>query len=343
MTTPPTFIPEPPVPARRLGHAPSAQSLTATEIERQLTLMLSSERSNLRHTVGELLFRYLALTEERLRALAAERVVSKETNAPLAWGKRLNTYRQQFHFIAEAPPETLVQIERAGLVIAPPQITGARRRVWRLGQVGEMWARQRLAHRPTPDDGESIVDLAHHALCAEAMLRMRDLWRVHPTSAGLVEVRGPGEAAIWQEREENKGAFLVVPDGLMIKYSLEGAYQRAYLVEFHNAPAGDRVDRKVKKYEHIGRADQHWLWQDHWQLPEMPNVLVIYRHEVTLRRYTEVVTALGDAQRCDYLAIALQDIWAGNLAAVRPISFSATTMARLEGQRATITRADQTR
>jgi hypothetical protein len=150
--------------------------------------------------------------------------------------------------------------------------------------------------------------LAHDLICAETMLRMSELWLEHPSSPGLVEVYGPREVFVW-DADQKKA--VVAPDGLFVKRSLNGEFERAFLVEYQNVRALLQVQNKLKRYEELARPEYRWVW-DAWELDEMPWVLVIYRQGATLRHYQEELEGRGETL-AKYACASLEDIWAGRL------------------------------
>jgi hypothetical protein len=140
------------------------------------------------------------------------------------------------------------------------------------------------------------------------MIKMRTLWKVHATSPGLVEVRGPREVSVW---DPEKKVFIVAPDGLLIKRNLQGTFERGFLVEYQNVRALLQVQNKLKKYEEISRLENRWMW-NFWGMDEMPWVLIVHRQGATLVHYQEEIARRVDIT-AQFAAIALDDIWAGNL------------------------------
>ena len=161
---------------------------------------------------------------------------------------------------------------------------------------------------PTTED-----HLAHDLICAEAMVKMRSIWKTHETSPGLVEVRGPHEVSVW---DTEKKVHVVAPDGLLIKRKPTGEFERAFLVEYQNVRSLLQVQAKLKKYEEIASPEYRWVW-DHWGMDEMPWVLIIHRQESTLQHYREEIARRGETA-ARYAAISLDDIWAGRMY-IRPI------------------------
>jgi len=173
--------------------------------------------------------------------------------------------------------------------------------------VGEEYARRKGWGDGAPITSPAEEYLAHDLICAEAILRMQTLWLEHPSSPGRADVLGPRQVSIW---DAEKKAFLVAPDGLLVKRKMDGQFARAFVVEFHNTKARIQVQQKLKKYEEVMR-EYPWIWEDYWDIPEMPWILVLHRQGATVGRYQEEIA--GRDLNARYAAVSLDDVWAGKL------------------------------
>jgi len=287
--------------------------LTAHEISLKVDELISSDRSNIRSRVVELLYQFVALTEETLfHAIEAEIEISNRIDS---FTRRLRDY-QKDQLIASVPRDTLSRATRAGL----PKPDAGKLNAYCLGPVGSAYAERKGWNQGRPIPETNHIQLAHDLICAEVMIKMSNDWLVHERP-GLVEVRGPREVSVWDE--ENK-RFIVMPDGLLIKNTLTGEFERAFIVEYQNVRARLQVQNKLKNYEAVAdpKPDRNgntlnWIWDDVWGVEEMPFVLVIHRQESTLKHYQDEIRKRGETN-AQYAAISLNDIWAGNLS-IRPI------------------------
>jgi len=286
------------LPARRPGSWKQVKYMPS-EINRLADLILSTDRSNLRAITLELLFNFVALTEETLLRLITERVEISDRRRSFA--KQLQRYTKD-GLIMLLPYDVLKRASRAGL----PQPSDGKLRAYRLGPVGEEYARRKGWGEGAPLSTPAEDRIAHDLICAEAMLRMQALW-LTSANPGKVEVLGPRQVSIW---DAEKKAFLVAPDGLLIKRKMDGQFERAFVVEYHNRNARLHVQQKLKKYEEVMRTSP-WIWEDYWEISEMPWILVLHRQEATLRRYEEEVARAERNAR--YAAASLEDVWAGKL------------------------------
>jgi len=305
------------LPAVEPGKPPREKSMTPAEVRAKAEHLLRDNRSNERYQVFELLYEFVALTEDQLFRLVEEKIAVSEGYDSFA--RSVRNYRERDDMIARVPPTLMREAKRAGL---NHRRTHTRSRAWVLDAVGEDMARLAFTTEDNPvplANTGSDAHRVHDLLCSEVMLRMREAWAAKKITA---ETRGTNKVAIWEDKEEGgKGAFLIVPDGLLIKYKPDESVERAYLVEFHYAPLGGEVKKKIQKYERIGKPENAWLWDDHWSLSEMPFVLVIYRHAKTLRRYQEELARhYSDIEpHCSYLSLDLQEVWNGNPLAIKPL------------------------
>ena len=295
--------------------------LTPRQIEEAAQFFIQSDRSNLRTTVLELLYEFVALTEATLFRLVFDRVAISKN--PASFHHRLNVYVRD-GLIEPISRSVLKQALRAGL----PQPDAGSLRAYRLGPVGVEIAKIKFVTEVNAPliviDAEDYQ--AHDLLCAEAMFKMQTLWADLAKSereddrkkAGQVEVRGPRALTIWDS--ENQKAILA-PDGLLIKHDLAGNFQRAYLVEYHNSNAMMHVKNKVAKYENLAKPEYRWLWQT-WGLAEMPWIVALYRQPVTLEHYSEELArvAMKEDVKALYGSTFLADVWAGKLS-IAPIRY----------------------
>ena len=276
-----------------------------SDINRLADLILSTDRSNLRIVTLELLFNFVALTEETLFRLVFERVQISERNDTFA--RQLRRYAKD-GLVAPLSHDTLKKAVRAGM----PEPENSRLCAYRLGPVGEEYARRKGWGDSAPISSPAEEYLAHDLICAEAMLRMQALWP-YASNPGMADVLGPRQVGVW---DTEKKAYLISPDGLLIKRSTDGGFVRAFVVEFHNNKARLQVQQKLKKYEEIFSSSP-WIWEDYWDIPEMPWILVLHRQKATVERYKEEMDARADLN-ARFASTSLEDIWAGNLS-IAPI------------------------
>jgi hypothetical protein len=255
----------------------------------------------------ELIYHFVTLTETTLLECVSKQLAISENTETFM--RRLRKYRAA-GLLTSVSQDTLKSVTRAGL----PEPQGSRLHAYCLGPVGQEYVKLKgwNSKAPLPSVNEDV--LAHDLICAETMLRMSAMWLIHPTNAGMVEVRGPREVRVW---DADKRVDVVAPDGLLIKRSMAGAFERAFLVEYQNVRALLQVQNKIKKYEEIAQPDNRWIWGDGWGLEEMPWVLVIHRQGATLEHYQEQI-AQHDGMTARFAAISLEDVWAGNLS-IKPI------------------------
>jgi len=284
--------------------------LTPRQIEETAHYYLRTDCSNLRNQVLELLYQFVALTESTLFRLTAEQV---EISAkPASFRARMNAYIRA-GLIEPVARDVLKQALRAGM----PRPANGPLRAYRLGAVGVEIARIKFVGELnvplTITENEAV--LAHDLICAEAMLQMQMLWadlaaKPETKNPGLVEVRGPRAISCWDV--ENQKA-LIEPDGLIIKNNLEGSFQRAFIVEYHNTNAAMHVENKIARYERLAGAAGKRFWQN-WGLSQMPYVLVLYRQPATLSHYEEELNQIAyKGLQARYASIALSDVWSGML------------------------------
>lgn len=309
------------------GRISKAVEFTPLQAKQAAKRVLQSDISNLRNTVLSLLYEFSALTEETLFRLVAERVAISENRA--SFRRRLNDYEgggqrkgkgkeedddsnvMTGGLVERLSADVLKQARRAGL----PEPSSGIQRAYRLGPVGVEVARMKFVTEDTgPLVSNDVEDfLAHDLICAEAMLRMAELW---PVSAkpGKVEVRGPRSVTLW-DAEERKA--IISPDGLIIKYKLDtGEFERAYLIEYHNSNAKMHVKNKLAKYEKLAGLANTWLA---WGLSEMPIVVVLYRQPSVLEHYREEIRKRGET-RATYAGQSLAAVWDSKLtvAVIKP-------------------------
>jgi len=292
------------LPARRTGSWKQVKYMPS-DINRLADLILSTDRSNLRAITLEILFNFVVLTEETLYRLVSERVQISEHGDTFA--RQMRRYFKD-GLVAPLSYDVLKKAVRAGM----PEPESGRLRAYRLGPVGEEYARRKGWGDGAPISSPAEEYLAHDLICAEAMLRMQALWP-HASNPGEADVLGPRQVGVW---DTEKKAYLISPDGLLIKRSTEGNFVRAFVVEFHNNKARLQVQQKLKKYEEIFSSSP-WIWEDYWDIPEMPWILVLHRQKATVERYKEEMDARADLN-ARFASTSLEDIWAGNLS-ITPI------------------------
>ena len=288
-------------PAHFAGRPPKIHEFKPADITEAADHILRSDRSNRRSFVLEVLKEFVILTEHTLYALVHERVSISDN---IRTFQRLLRNYKDTGLISDAPFGVLKAVVRAGL----PKPSGGSLRAFCLGPAGEEYLRRKSEEAKPPTLTATEGHLAHDLICAEAMLKLRAMWKEHPTSPGLVEVRGPREVSLW---DPEKKVFVVAPDGLLIKRKLNGDFERGFLVEYQNVRALLQVQNKIKKYEEIARPENRWMW-NFWGMEEMPWVLIVHRQGATLQHYQEEITRRGE-MAARFAAIALEDIWAGNL------------------------------
>lgn len=292
-------------PAARRGRLPDVHNFTQAEINRKVDQLLTTDRSNERSYTLELLYHFVVLSERTLFDYVSKQIAISENIT--TFSRRLRNYRSD-GLLVSVSQETIKSVLRAGL----PAPAATQLRAYSLGPVGEEYARRKGWNGNAPIASLNDDVLAHDLICAETMLRMSELWLTH-TNPGLVEVRGPREVLVW---ESDQKKAIVAPDGMLIKRSMEGNFERAFLVEYQNVRALLQVQNKLKKYEELAKPEYRWVW-DAWGLDEMPWVLVIHRQDSTLQHYQDEIAQRGDMM-ARYAEISLADVWAGKLT-VKPI------------------------
>ena len=288
---------------RSAGRVPNIKALTPAEINHLVDKLLSSDRSNVRNLVLELLYQFVALTEASLYSAVCSQIALSKN--PESFSRYLRWYRAS-GLIVPVSQDVLKKCSRAGL----PK-TVARQRAYCLSPVGDAYVKRKGWNGNNPIASVNDSNLAHDLLCAEAMIRMSNLWLSHPTSPGQVEVRGPREVLAWNSAEKKQAA---APDGMLIKRSKDGgAIERVFLVEYQNTRALLQVQMKLKKYIEIATNPEfRWVLSDVWEVSAMPVVLVIYRQGATLTDYQEEIARREDMPVV-FASTSLEDIWAGNL------------------------------
>jgi hypothetical protein len=292
---------------------------TSARIKQAADLFLKFNNSNLRTVTLACLYEFGALTEQTLLRMVTQ-VVAVSTN-PASFRRRLYGYERE-GLIESLSRDVLRKARRAGL----PEPEQAILRAYRLGPVGlEIAAFKFTTELNIPLSTNTITEdyLTHDLLCAEAMLKMQSLWLALADnedpgirkSAGRVKVCGPNDISVWDQ--ENHKALLA-PDGLLIKHDMNGVFQRAFLIEYHNNNARMHVKNKLEKYEKLALKEYDWIWQS-WGLTEMPWITVLYRQEATLQHYQEELSNRREVV-ASYAAVSLADVWAGKLS-IRPIKF----------------------
>ena len=292
----------------RMGGTPlKSHSFTTAEIHRKVEQYLTANLSNIRNCILELLYQFVILPETTLFRLVSQQIAISENLGTFT--RRLRQYRAD-GLLASASSDVIKSAIRAGL----PNTDNPRLRAYYLGPIGEEYVKRKGWNGGVPISTAHEDILAHDLICAEAMLRMSSAWLIHPTSPGVVEVRGPREVIAWDIEQKKT---IIAPDGLLIKRDPEGNFKRAFVVEYQNVRSLLQVQNKIKKYEEISRPEFQWVWSDIWGQDNMPWVLVIYRQESTLQHFREEVERHGEVT-VRYAAIALEDVWADRLY-IRPL------------------------
>jgi hypothetical protein len=291
----------------------------SARVKQAAELFIKFNNSNLRTIILACLYEFGALTEQTLLKMVVQ-VVPVSTN-PASFRRRLYGYERD-GLIEPLSRDVLRKARRAGL----PEPDQGILRAYRLGPVGlEIAAFKFATELNIPLSINTLTEdyLTHDLLCAEALLKMQSLWLALADSetpeirksAGRVKVCGPNNISVWDQ--ENHKAILA-PDGLLIKHDMNGVFQRAFLIEYHNNNARMHVKNKLEKYERLARKEDDWIWQS-WGLTEMPWITVLYRQKATLQHYQEELTNRGKIV-APYAAVSLADVWAGKLS-IRPIKF----------------------
>jgi hypothetical protein len=285
--------------------------LSQRQIEDTAQYFIRTDCSNLRNAVLELLYQFVSLTEATLFRLVAEQIeISQKATSFRA---RMNAYVRD-GLIEPLSRGVIKQALRAGM----PHPEKGSLRAYRLGSVGVEIARFKFVNETNVPltVAENEISLAHDLICAEAMFRLQQLWaEIGPsndnkTIPGYIKVHGPRAISIW-DAENNKA--LLEPDGLLIKYGLDDAFLRSYIVEFHNTNAQMHVENKIAKYERLASPTHNGLWQT-WGLDVMPIVLVLYRQDVTLTHYQEQLRKIAyKGIQAIYISMALAHVWTGPL------------------------------
>jgi hypothetical protein len=292
---------------------------TPARTKQATELYLQYNNSNLRTATLALLYEFGVLTERTLFRLVAQEV--DVSNKPDSFRRRLYGYERE-GLVVPVSRDVLRKARRAGL----PEPDQGILRAYRLGPVGlEIAAFKFTTELNIPLSTNAITEdyLTHDLLSAEVMLRMKSLWLALADSedpgirklAGRVKVCGPNEISVWDQ--ENHKALLA-PDGLLIKHDMNGVFQRAFLIEYHNNNARMHVKNKLEKYERLALKEYDWIWQS-WGLTEMPWITVLYRQEATLQHYQDELSNRGEVM-ASYAAVSMADVWAGKLS-IRPIKF----------------------
>lgn len=286
-------------PARVGGRARRQVSFSAAEAKAKAEALLVSDRSYLRTEVISLLHQYIALTQDRLEQLARLKIdFSPERDS---FATTLSRYR--LDGLIEAVPVSLVK--RAAKFGITPLRPDRPLQAWTLGPVGKALARARWVDaEELPEVPATDEHRLHDLICTEAMFKLWESNR-NMKSSQQFHVYGPRQCAIW---DQAKGAYLCRPDGFLLKKSAAGHVGKAYAIEYHNTPVGDRARKKVQLYENLAKHPE--LWQAHW--PMMPNVLIIARHVATLNQYRAVLNEYP-AVAGAYLGMSLDEVLASKL------------------------------
>jgi len=251
--------------------------------------------------VLELLHEFIALTENTLFRLVFEQLAISDNAG--TFFRQLRSYRAS-GILDKLSNDTIKKVLRAGL----PHPTQNNLHAYCLGSVGKEYAKRKGWFGEAPNAVITEEHLAHDLICAESMLRMRELWP-KTSNPGTAEVRGPRAVAVW---DTSRKVSIVEPDGLVIKYNPDGQFARAFVIEYQNVRSQLQVQNKIKRYEEIFKPDLNWVWRDSWGLPEMPWVLVLYRQNATVQHYQDELSKHDDLA-AKYATTALDDIWAGKL------------------------------
>ncbi len=277
------------------------KTFTNAEVGQMAKLFLNTDYSEIRSAVIELLYEFVSLTDVSLMSLLSE--MCSLTSKLESFQRLLRKYKHD-GLVLDVSRVTRRQAIRSGLSSAHSKNV---LRAYRLGPVGEEYARHKgWSNAPLVSMGEDR--LTHDLVCAEAMCQMRVLWP-HIKNPGIADIHGPRKVSAW---DGEKKAFIVSPDGLIIKKGLDGTFQRAFLIEYHHTDWAINVQNKVKKYEEIGSPEYRWLWQGAWGVSEMPWVVGLYRHATIPQYYKDEIEKL-DSPICNYAVLSLDDVWDGNL------------------------------
>jgi hypothetical protein len=297
ITNLPPVTNEPPI---RYGGLYSPKHLSPSQIKQKVDQLLSTDRSNLRESILEMLYQFVVLSEKTIFDLLSDRFeISGRIDS---FRRNLRTYRSD-GLIANVSQDVLKRALRAGLPKSSKPM-----RAYFLGPVGSAYADAR--EWGVSADKPKERTMAHDLICSEAMIRMGTLWReVNAT----VDIYGPREVAIW-DRETNKS--LIEPDGLFVKRKPDGEVERAFLVEYQNVNSPQQVHQKLSRYKAFSDPAMKKHWQEVWPMDEMPWILIIYRQPATLTQYQSNLDDAGKLVR--FASISLSDIWAGNLV-IKPI------------------------
>src|SRR5512145_2128463 len=153
-------------PIQRHGRNPKARHFTNEEVNTIASRILSVDGSYERLVVLDLLFRYVSLTEETLFRLTYEQVAISANRH--AFTSQLSRYRKD-GLIVDVSPDVMRQVTEAGL----PVPKSGSLRAYRLGPVGEEYARRKGWPGDAPLPAVNEKRIAHDILCAEAMLQMQ--------------------------------------------------------------------------------------------------------------------------------------------------------------------------
>jgi hypothetical protein len=292
------------MPAVLSRRVPSPQHFTPAEIKQKVQDLLDTNLSNERNTVVGLLNRFLVLTETTLFRLVHEQVAISDN--PRSFGVQLGRYRKQ-GLIANVGMGIIKKVEKAGL-----QAHTGNLRAYRLGVVGEAYVREAgfcPKYAPPADDQ---IHMAHDLLCAEAMVRLQELYPSRSANPGNIKIRGAREVLVWDEKRD---VPLYAPDGLLIKTTLgTNEFERAFVVEFQNEYNDFLLGKVEEKVARISRTLNNdggsLVWRERWKLPQKPFILMIYRDQQTLEVFKAVLQSYNPRNR--YAATALSEIWNGD-------------------------------
>jgi hypothetical protein len=237
------------LPASLPGRHPRSIAFTSSEIKLAADRILSTDCSNARSMVLEILYQFGTLSDRSLFHLVSEQV--EVSSNPASFSRLLHRYRND-GLVSPVHPMTLQKVRSAGL-----RTKEGHGSAYSLGPVGEEYAKRKGWNGENPRLSVTEEYKAHDLICAETMLKMRQLWLELPEDKrGLVDVRGQRALAVW---DTEKKTYLIAPDGLLIKHNLSGAFERAFLVEYQNVRALLQVQNKIRKYEQLAKPEYRWV------------------------------------------------------------------------------------
>lgn len=266
---------------RKPGRTAMLRSWSATEAQHEARTIIGQGGPFGRAYHLLMLFRdYLAIAEERLFSLEPEGTQYESFQRGLL---RL----RQAGIIECVPPQmTTSDLFMAGL---RPSFEGNRRAgwVWKAGPIGEALMPLLWDMRFAPVG--TLEHMVHHALAFESLVR---LWQVMPAD---YEMWGPRQASAWDAENQRS---VITPDGMLVlKDKKTGHVAKAFALEYHNANKMGTALPKIDVYDRI-RARS--TWEKLWDIRAMPDVLVVWRHEVTKRDYERQLWKRSRERRMGY-------------------------------------------